>query len=317
MQLRNIDQSSAYSSQQTYCPCQPGGPAPSGNSYAAGFNAGYNDAIRISADANSGCCPGFNPSLMQGLAANFGAGQTSPMAALLQELMMELMMILGGQEYGQSAYGDNGMNYGGNDYGNGNSYQGNCNSGGNYGNYANSGGHGNYGGNHNYSDNNDVGSVANTDNVRISGDGQGVDAVNWALSQTGVNERDNPGTVRSYCQGRNESWCANFASTAFEKTGGSPWGHQPSVQGILNWGRNHSGHFMSANEARQDPSKLKVGDVVVWKQNGASHVGLLKSIGKNGTFTTIEGNTSDRVASRTHNFRDSKLTGFVRGRGTY
>ena len=36
--------------------------------------------------------------------------------------------------------------------------------------------------------------------------------------------------------------------------------------------------FMSANEARQDPSKLKVGDVVVWKQNGASHVGLLLSL---------------------------------------
>ncbi|MGE0492429.1 MAG: CHAP domain-containing protein [Vulcanimicrobiota bacterium] len=159
--------------------------------------------------------------------------------------------------------------------------------------------------------------AANLPNGRISGSGQGTDAVNWALTQEGVSERNNPDTVRAYSRGRWQSWCADFVSTAYERTGGSPWGHQSSVQGILDWGRRNPGHFLSANQARQNPGSLKVGDVVVWKQNGKSHVGLLTGVNPNGTFNTIEGNTSDRVARRTHSFSSNQLTGFVRGRGTY
>lgn len=151
----------------------------------------------------------------------------------------------------------------------------------------------------------------------ISGGGQGADAVNWALTQEGVSESANPNVVRGYSRGAWQAWCADFVSTAYERSGGSPWGHQSSVQGILDWGRNNAGHFMPANAARQNPGNLRVGDVVVWKQNGRSHVGLLTGVNRNGTFTTIEGNTSDRVARRTHSFSDSQLTGFVRGRGTF
>ena len=89
------------------------------------------------------------------------------------------------------------------------------------------------------------------------------------------------------------------------------------MQGILDWGRRNPGHFQSANQARQNPGSLKVGDVVVWKQNGKSHVGLLTGVNPNGTFNTIEGNTSDRVARRTHSFSSNQLTGFMRGRGTF
>ncbi len=158
---------------------------------------------------------------------------------------------------------------------------------------------------------------ANLPGGRISGSGQGVDAVNWALSQEGVSERNNPGRVRAYSRGRWQAWCADFVSQAYNQTGGSPWGHQSSVAGILNWGRRNPGHFLSANQARANPGSLRVGDVVVWKQNGRSHVGLLTGVNPNGTFNTIEGNTSDRVARRRHSFNSSQLTGFVRGRGTF
>lgn len=149
------------------------------------------------------------------------------------------------------------------------------------------------------------------------GSGKGSDAVRWALSQEGVSESRNPDVVRGYSRGRWQAWCADFVSSAYERSGGSPFGHQSSVQGILNWGRNNPGHFIGSGAARSNPGALSVGDVAVWKQNGRSHVGLVTGVNRNGTFNTIEGNTSDRVARRTHSFGDRSLTGFVRPNGTY
>lgn len=163
------------------------------------------------------------------------------------------------------------------------------------------------------------GSTAVNTNFTPSGSGGGNEsAMQWALSQEGISESKNPDAVRGYSQGRWEAWCADFVSTAFEKTGGSPWGHQASVAGILDWGQRNSGHFLSAAEARSDPGRIHSGDVVVWKQNGKSHVGIITKVNPNGTFDTIEGNTSDSVAQRKgYTLTDSQLTGFVRARGTF
>lgn len=145
----------------------------------------------------------------------------------------------------------------------------------------------------------------------IPGGGQGSAAVRWAETQLGVSERNNPGAVRGYSNGRWQPWCADFVSTALKNSGGSAMGHQSSVQGILNWGRNN-GKFIDASTARNNPGMLREGDVVVWKQNGRSHVGLVTGVNRDGTFNTIEGNTSDSVARRRHSFSDRSLTGFVR-----
>lgn len=143
-------------------------------------------------------------------------------------------------------------------------------------------------------------------------------AMQWALSQEGVSEARNPDVVRGYSKGRWQAWCADFVSTAFEKSGGSPWGHQSSVQGILDWGRRNQGHFISARDAQANPSRIKPGDVVIWKQNGRSHTGIVTQVHGDGTFSTIEGNTSDKVAQRHGNrLNSSQLTGFVRAHGTF
>lgn len=140
----------------------------------------------------------------------------------------------------------------------------------------------------------------------------------WALSQEGISEARNPDVVRGYSKGRWQAWCADFVSTAFEKNGGSPWGHQSSVQGILDWGRKNQGHFISAADARANPSRIKPGDVVIWKQGGRSHTGIVTAVNGDGTFSTIEGNTSDKVAQRQGNrLNSSQLTGFVRAHGTF
>lgn len=151
----------------------------------------------------------------------------------------------------------------------------------------------------------------------IQGGGQGEASVKWALSQEGISESKNPDVVRGYSQGRWEAWCANFVSTALKKSGGSPFGHQSSVAGILAWGKKNQGHFISTSDAKSNTGRLKVGDVVVWKQAGKSHVGLLTAVNSDGTFSTIEGNTSNKVAQRRHKFSDPGLTGFVRPNGTY
>ena len=146
--------------------------------------------------------------------------------------------------------------------------------------------------------------------MSLSGSAQGHAAVDWARSQLGVSESKNPGTVRGYSNGNWQAWCADFVSKSFSKTGGSPFGHKSSVAGILAWGKKND-RFTSAKEMAKDPSKLQAGDIATWKSNGKSHVGLVTSVNKNGTFNTIEGNTGDKVAERTHGFGKG-LTGFVR-----
>ena len=146
------------------------------------------------------------------------------------------------------------------------------------------------------------------------GSGSGSDAVRWALDREGISETNNPDAVREISRGRWQAWCADFVSQAYANSpGGSPFGHQSSVAGILSWGRENN-RFFDASAAQAEPSMLRVGDVAVWKSSGRSHVGLVTGVNENGTFNTIEGNTSDAVRRRTHSFGGG-LTGFVRPRG--
>lgn len=146
----------------------------------------------------------------------------------------------------------------------------------------------------------------------IAGNSQGERAISWAESQLGVSESNNPGAVRGYSRGAWQAWCADFVSTALNKSGGSKMGHQSSVAGILDWGKKND-RFTSAAEAKRNPASLQTGDIATWKSEGRSHVGLVTGIDpKTGSFTTIEGNTSDKVARRTHSFNSRGLTGFVR-----
>ena len=153
-----------------------------------------------------------------------------------------------------------------------------------------------------------------TGNIGNLGSGQGSDAVRWALGKEGISESNNPGAVRDISRGRWQPWCADFVSQAYANSpGGSPFGHQSSVAGILGWGRQN-GRFFDAGSAAGNPGMLRPGDIATWKSNGKSHVGLVTGINENGTFNTIEGNTGDAVRRRTHSFGGG-LTGFVRPRG--
>ena len=251
----------------------------------------------------------FGPSLM--------GGQNS-MATMLQTLM-QLMMQLGSMQNAGSGmlpgmnpgFGGAGCGCGGGSFGSPSPMPG----GGSFPGFGSFGGNGSAPnpGSFNSRDsyvppgNSQAGAVGDL------GTGQGSDAVRWALSHEGVSESNNPGTVRAFSRGRWQPWCADFVSQAYANSpGGSPFGHQSSVAGILSWGRQNN-KFFNAGTAASNPGMLRPGDIAVWKSNGRSHVGLVTGVNRDGTFNTIEGNSGDAVRRRTHSFGRG-LTGFVRPR---
>lgn len=140
---------------------------------------------------------------------------------------------------------------------------------------------------------------------QVTNDARRQAAVDYARSQLGINEREHQGYInRTFCQGRQEAWCADFVSTALKKAGGSPWGHRAAVRDIYNWGRQN-GRLTNTPQP---------GDAIILKSRGRStgHIGLVERIDPDGTVHTIEGNTSDAVKRRTYRPGDSKITAFVR-----
>lgn len=83
------------------------------------------------------------------------------------------------------------------------------------------------------------------------------------------------------------NWCACFVSWCMKKNGVSQKIVKRSAavsaiyQQSLSQGTFHSAH---------GKYKPKPGDLIVWKSNGRSHIGIVESY-KNGKITTIEGNT--------------------------
>jgi len=273
--------------------------------------------INISGNNQMG---GFRP-------GGFGMMGGNPMMMMMQMMMQLMQMMMGqmGGGFGGGPMGGGmspGMNpgFGGGGIPGGGGFGGGggcgCGGGGGVPGFNGFGGRGGsrspggYGGNDSYvpGGNSQAGPIGNL------GQGQGADAVRWALGKEGISESNNPGAVRAISRGRWQPWCADFVSQAYANSpGGSPFGHQSSVAGILGWGRNNN-RFFSAGAAAGNPQMLRPGDIATWKSNGKSHVGLVTGINENGTFNTIEGNTGDAVRRRTHSF-GAGLTGFVRPRG--
>ena len=62
-------------------------------------------------------------------------------------------------------------------------------------------------------------------------------------------------------------------------------------------------------------NELGPGDLIIWKteKKGAmSHVGFIKDINDDGTFTTLEGNTHDQVASNVFDMDDWEISGYIK-----
>ncbi len=130
-------------------------------------------------------------------------------------------------------------------------------------------------------------------------------------------------TDGSYLQvtgGRAEHWCADFVtyvvSKACEQTGTSLNGFgSPSVSTLQAWGQANNCYIDvagSSNRAQTIVNNVQPGDVMIQKNSGASHTGIVTKVYSDGSFDTIEGNTSDQCLPRHYSASDAKLSGFVK-----
>ena len=91
----------------------------------------------------------------------------------------------------------------------------------------------------------------------------------------------------------------------------------PAVANLMSWAQNNgvfdnTSQMSNSEKLNYAKNNLSVGDVIIWKSNGSSHTGLVKSINSDGTFTTVEGNSSDQVKSNNKSIYDKGLTGFIK-----
>ena len=140
--------------------------------------------------------------------------------------------------------------------------------------------------------------------------------VNYAKSFIGCNEAD--GSADKFLGGGSSAatpWCAAFVSSVLTDCGVDMSGaYKGSVSGLMAWGKSR-GAFIDGASA--SASNVKPGDVVIWKGGYfASHTGIVSAVYPDGSYDTIEGNSSNSVREKTGNgttgkYKMSRTTGFV------
>lgn len=93
-----------------------------------------------------------------------------------------------------------------------------------------------------------------------------------------------------------QAWCASFVSWAYGtgQDANAPFGYQASVSAIRAKAIE-AGYYSQKGDYTPQP-----GDIMIQKNNGASHTGIVTKVDPDGTIHTIEGNTSDKVGARTY-----------------
>ncbi|MCM1338620.1 MAG: CHAP domain-containing protein [Muribaculaceae bacterium] len=142
----------------------------------------------------------------------------------------------------------------------------------------------------------------------------------------GYNEADGSSRVIS----KSPEWCADFIKFVINKTyrekGLTPPTYdlqiEPGmphlrVENIKQWGINNGTYLPVAgkgNKADIIRNKVKPGDVIILRENGASHTGFVTKVYADGSFDSIEGNRNDRVATAHYSAYNPSLSGFVQVR---
>ncbi len=163
------------------------------------------------------------------------------------------------------------------------------------------------------------GAIVGSGFSKLTGVGSAI--VDVAKRYMGYNEAD--GSYHLFTNGRDYAWCAAFVSyavkQAYKEMGKSiPKGFgSSSVSTLMDWGIKNNLFLKTAGmsdsqKAAAIAGNVKPGDLVIFKSNGASHVGIIKSVNADGSFTTIEGNSSNRVKSNSFKASKNTVTGFVR-----
>ena len=116
-----------------------------------------------------------------------------------------------------------------------------------------------------------------------------------------------------YSKMQNQPYCAIYVLYCFHKAFGTDAALKvlcsPKPTGIP---LCSTGASYFKNSGRWHTSYPQVGDIVFFNVNGGiDHAGIVEVV-SGSTITTIEGNTSDMVARRTHNLYDASIVGYGR-----
>ena len=101
-------------------------------------------------------------------------------------------------------------------------------------------------------------------------------------------------------------WCAYFTSWAAREAGvplgdnGQGFGR---VDDVYAWAQKAGKAIPNGEGVTPQP-----GDLIVWDE----HIGVVESVGADGTISTIEGNSSDSVARRSYGADGGGAVGYVR-----
>lgn len=110
-----------------------------------------------------------------------------------------------------------------------------------------------------------------------------------------------------YVMKYSDEWCAAFVTVIGDLSGASDFiGRECGVQRFIQVFKNKG--------IWRGLSKPQAGDIVVfdWEKNGwADHIGLVEKVEGN-KITTIEGNTSRRVARKTYLWNEWRISGYAR-----
>ncbi len=143
------------------------------------------------------------------------------------------------------------------------------------------------------------------------------DLVNNACSWIGKVNNDATGNRLFSPNGRSQAWCADFVTYNTRKTFGSKLPSSfgsSSVSGLMSWGKNNNCYIdvaSASNKADYIAQNVKPGDLMIEKRGGKSHTGIVTKVNSDGSFETVEGNTSNKVATRKYSANSSTLSGFV------
>ena len=138
-----------------------------------------------------------------------------------------------------------------------------------------------------------------------------------ASQYVGIVNSDAEGNRLFSPNGASQHWCADFVSYNIRSVYGNilPNGHCSSVNGLRDWGIEE-GTYMPKPENINERSSwicanVKPGDIMIEKDGGKSHTGIVEEIHEDGSFTVVEGNCSNAVKRRTYPPSSRTLTGFV------
>jgi hypothetical protein len=130
----------------------------------------------------------------------------------------------------------------------------------------------------------------------------------------------NPKTKRPFHKGY--PWCAAFVYAMFHDFCKKLGLKNPLVRtaGVMkSWNRADESLKIPISQARANFNLVKPGQIFIQKRKGGGHTGIVTAVNtKNKTFTTIEGNTNDklsgeghRVGRNTRKLSQGSLVGFI------